>query len=232
MAKTSLEQRFRAEILDGHKGPAVIVPFDPAKTWNAEPAKVPAPWKSGYLVKGKMNEKAFEGWIGNRWGRSFILVDEGLQGRMRAKVGDVVTVAVVPRNASTKGAKPPVKAKARAENDPALEALFEGREPQVRAIYDELLKRVRKLGPVTVEPKKTSIHLVSGTAFAGFHPRKSSVLLNIKTASALKSPRIKKIERPSKNRFHNELVLENPRDVNAELIGWLAAAYELTASRG
>jgi hypothetical protein len=218
MAKASLEQRFDAEILDGHKGPAVIVPFDPAKTWNAAPAKVPAPWKSGYLVKGKMNKTAFEGWIGHRWGRSFILVDEGLQQRLRAKVGDVVTVAVVPRVAST-------------ETDPALDALFAGRRPQVRAIYDELLKHVRKLGPVIVEPKKTSIHLVSGTAFAGVHPRKSSVLLNIKTAAALKSPRIKKIEQPSKNRFHNELVLASPSDVDAELLKWLAAAYELTTSR-
>jgi len=102
MAKVKLEQRFTAEILDGHKGPAVIVPFDPAKIWNMEPAQVPAPWKTGYLIKGTMNRTPFESWIGHRWGRSFILVDEALQKRMRARVGDVVTIAVKPRRSAKK----------------------------------------------------------------------------------------------------------------------------------
>ena len=90
-------QHFQAEILDGHKGAAIIVPFDPAKTWKVEPAAVPAPWKKGYLVEGTMNRTPFESWIGHRWGRFFILVDQAQQKRIRAKVGDVVAVAVSPR---------------------------------------------------------------------------------------------------------------------------------------
>lgn len=96
------EQTFHAQILDGHKGAAVIVPFDPAKIWDVEPATVSPPWKKGYLVSGKINRAGFEGWIGNRWGRNFILVDDELLKKARAKIGDVVRMTVSPRKAPAK----------------------------------------------------------------------------------------------------------------------------------
>jgi hypothetical protein len=96
------EQSFHAQILDGHKGAAVIVPFDPAKIWDIEPAAVPAPWKKGYLVSGKLNRGGFEGWIGNRWGRNFILVDDELLKKARANIGDVVRMTVSPRKTPVK----------------------------------------------------------------------------------------------------------------------------------
>lgn len=102
MNKSGSEQRFLAELLDGHKGTAVIVPFDPAKVWKVKPVTVPAPWKSGYLVQGRMNDTPFEGWIGRRWGRWFILVDKTLKKQMGAKTGDVVSVAIAPRRAATR----------------------------------------------------------------------------------------------------------------------------------
>jgi hypothetical protein len=37
------------------------------------------------------------------------------------------------------------------------------------------------------------------------------------------------LERVSANRFHNEMLLESPKDVDAEVIGWLKAAYALSA---
>ena len=99
MARTKAKQEFHAEILNGHKGAAVIVPFDPAKIWEVEPAALPNPWKSGFLVQGKMNQTAFEGWIGHRWRRNFILIDKALLRRMRASIGDVVLISVTPRDA-------------------------------------------------------------------------------------------------------------------------------------
>jgi hypothetical protein len=33
----------------------------------------------------------------------------------------------------------------------------------------------------------------------------------------------------SKNRYHNEIKLEQPADVDAELVGWLREAYTLGA---
>src|SRR5437588_12991369 len=67
---------------------------------------------------------------------------------------------------------------------------FEGKDAAVRQIYDSLLKATGKFGPVAEEPKKTSIHLVNKTAFAGVATRKSAMVLTIKSDREISSPRI------------------------------------------
>jgi Domain of unknown function (DUF5655) len=124
------------------------------------------------------------------------------------------------------------KTKPHAAADPALDALFAGKDAVARAIYDALLAAVRRIGDVAADPKKTSIHLnagPAGTAFAGVHPRKSAILLNIRTDAKLTSARIRKTEQVSKNRYHNELLLTATTDVDDELERWLAAAYRLSS---
>ena len=105
---------------------------------------------------------------------------------------------------------------------------FEGKDAVVRKIYDALLKQSRKFGPVVEEPKKTSIHLVNATAFAGVATRKNALVLTIKSDRDLDSPRIHKSEQTSARRFHHEVKLTMPSDVDAELVGWLKAGYELS----
>ena len=106
---------------------------------------------------------------------------------------------------------------------------FEGKDKSVRSIYDRLLQKVRQFGRVSEEPKKTSIHLVNRTAFAGVTMRKSAIILTVKSDRKLSSPRIHKSERASANRFHHEVKLSGPADVDAELIKWLKDGYELSA---
>ena len=106
---------------------------------------------------------------------------------------------------------------------------FTGKEPATRKIYDRLLKASGKFGPVIEDPKKTSIHLVNQTAFAGVATRKSAIVLTIKSDRKLDSPRIHKSEQTSARRFHHEVKLTSPADVDAELAGWLKSAYELSA---
>lgn len=108
-------------------------------------------------------------------------------------------------------------------------SLFAKSEPSVEKTYAAILKAVSKFGDVRAEEKKTSIHLCAKTGFAGVHPRKSAVLLNIRSATPIKSKRIRKVERVSANRFHNEMLLETPKEVDAEVIGWLKSAYALSA---
>lgn len=106
---------------------------------------------------------------------------------------------------------------------------FEGKAPNVRKIYDQLLKRLKKFGKITEEPKKTSIHIVNATALAGIATRKESLVLTIKSDRKLMSPRIHKSEQTSARRFHHEVKLTSPADVDDELIGWLESAYQLSA---
>jgi Domain of unknown function (DUF5655) len=111
----------------------------------------------------------------------------------------------------------------------AAVGLFVGGDPEVLATYDRLLAVLRELGPFTEEPKKTSVHLVRATGFAGVHPRKRSLILNLRTDRPLESARIARVEQVSKNRYHNEIKLERPADVDADLVGWLREAYLLGA---
>ncbi len=93
MAKT---RRFRAEIETGHKGEAVIVPFDPAKAWGTKSRRVPG-YAVGWLAKGTIAGVPFESFVGHRWGRFFILVPAEMQRAAGVKPGDVVDVVVSPR---------------------------------------------------------------------------------------------------------------------------------------
>ena len=101
------------------------------------------------------------------------------------------------------------------------------------AIQSRSAVQLSRTSPVTIETKKTSLHLIAGThgsAFAGVHPQKSAILLNIRSAVPIESPRVRKVEQVSKHRFHNEVLLASPDDVNGELLRWLKAAYELASS--
>ena len=100
---------------------------------------------------------------------------------------------------------------------------------EVNELYRKLLGELKKTGKLVVEEKKTSFHFKSGAAFAGVHPRKTYFILNIVSASPLKSPRIIKQEQVSKNRFHNRVKIANSGDIDSELMGWLKEAYALTS---
>jgi hypothetical protein len=105
---------------------------------------------------------------------------------------------------------------------------FQNKDKVVREIYDRLLSKVEQCGPVIEEPKKTSIHLVNRTAFAGVATRKAAINLTIKSDHELNSTRINRTEQVSTNRFHHEVKLTSPAEVDAELVAWLKAAYALS----
>lgn len=112
----------------------------------------------------------------------------------------------------------------------SVEEHFEKKDASVRATYDALLRVARRFGGVIEEPKKTSIHLVADSAFAGVATRRSKLVLTIKSPVEIQSPRIAKCERLSANRWHCEVHLESPEGVDAEVASWLQRAYEI--SRG
>jgi hypothetical protein len=108
---------------------------------------------------------------------------------------------------------------------------FTGKDPAVRKTYRRLIDVARTFGPVTEEAKKTSIHLVRHAAFAGIATRRSSLILTLKSATDIRSPRVEKREQTSANRWHVEVRLEEPAQVDRQLTAWLKAAYGLAGPR-
>jgi hypothetical protein len=106
---------------------------------------------------------------------------------------------------------------------------FERRSPVVRQSYDAILAAARQLGPVIEEPKKTSIHLVRRTAFGGVATQKEKLVLTLKSPAAQPSTRIHKQEQASANRWHLQIHINHPSEIDAEVQGWLKQAWEMSA---
>jgi len=115
------------------------------------------------------------------------------------------------------------------DDRPTVAAHFSGRSAAVRAIYARILEAVREHGPVREEPKKTSIHLARRTAFAGIATRTDALMLTLKSASDIRSRRIVKRQQASANRWHLEIRLDDPAQVDDQLRGWLRQAIDLSS---
>lgn len=90
------KKRFDAELIEGHKGVVVaLVPFDPEEAFGCKPTRL-AGRRHGWPVRATVNGVAFEGYVGERWGRFFIAIDEGVRAVAKVAAGDVVSVAVAP----------------------------------------------------------------------------------------------------------------------------------------
>ena len=87
---------FEAELIEGHKGvTVVIVPFDPEEKWSRKPVRLD-PRRDGWLVTGTANGIRFDGYIGYRWGRFFIIIDLEVREAAGVSVGDKLCMIVEP----------------------------------------------------------------------------------------------------------------------------------------
>jgi hypothetical protein len=112
---------------------------------------------------------------------------------------------------------------------PDVEQHFTNKQPQVRATHERLLEIAARFGSIREEPKKTSIHLMNRTAFAGVATRKDSLILTVKALSDLSHGRIIKHEQTSANRWHLDFRLESPNGIDSRIESWLREAFVLAA---
>jgi hypothetical protein len=105
---------------------------------------------------------------------------------------------------------------------------FRDKQSTVKAIYDAIVKTAEEFGPVKQDPKKTSIHLVRKSAFAGVATRKSALILTVKSKTDLKSNRVVRRQQASASRWYLYVKVESPDEVDKELKKWLKDSYELS----
>ena len=88
--------RFEAELIEGHKGVTVVlVPFDPEEKWSQKPIRLDAR-RHGWLITGTVNGIEFEGFIGERWNRFFIIIENELRALAKVSVGDPLKLVIEP----------------------------------------------------------------------------------------------------------------------------------------
>jgi len=89
-------ERFKANVLSGHKGAAVEIPFDPTGRWGVPPRRV-MPRRRGHAVRGALNQVPFESFIVSRSKRYFLFLAPEVLYTAEAKVGDTVSVVLTLR---------------------------------------------------------------------------------------------------------------------------------------
>jgi hypothetical protein len=100
---TARRERFEAELLSGHKGAAVEVPFDPARHWSVEAVPL---WRGrrGFPVEAMIDGVPFASAIVPRMRRHFLLVDDAVCKQAKARIGARVKITIRPAR-SPKAAK-------------------------------------------------------------------------------------------------------------------------------
>jgi uncharacterized protein DUF5655 len=106
-----------------------------------------------------------------------------------------------------------------------LDDHFRGRDPHLRGVFDELVRRLRKLGPVQVDPVKTSINLTARHHFGAVTVRGTFLRLGFLSEGRIDDHRIVHIERLGPRKFGHSIVLESLADLDDVVLDWLAAAY-------
>jgi hypothetical protein len=85
------KRSFKAAVPMGHKGPAIVYPFDPAEVLGPRPRQ---------FVRGTLNGAAFEGEIGCRRRVHYTCVPADLLAAAKVTPGDVADVTIEPREPS------------------------------------------------------------------------------------------------------------------------------------
>ena len=107
---------------------------------------------------------------------------------------------------------------------PSINAAYQKNAQEIGVSLQAVYGKLRK-----IEPQVTRA-LVRETAarFAGVATRQHALILTIKSDRNLSSPRIHKSEQTSAQRFHHQVKLNSPAEVDSELLKWLKDAYALS----
>ncbi|MFH0952566.1 MAG: DUF5655 domain-containing protein [Patescibacteria group bacterium] len=109
---------------------------------------------------------------------------------------------------------------------PVKKHLAKGNEKS-RMLYVELLKKLRKIGPVKIESLPCCIHFVSHFTFGCCYIMKNKIRLHFVLPNKVKDKRINKWGKLSSQKYMYEIDIENLSDLDIKLLRWLKKAYYL-----
>ena len=110
-----------------------------------------------------------------------------------------------------------------------FDAQYAGLKAALRPVFDRLAEAVRSLGgDAALDPRQSYVALVRGRQFGVIQAStKTRVDLGLVLAGVTPECRLDKA--PSSlgsGRITHRIALASPEDVDAEVVGWLRAAYE------
>lgn len=96
-----------------------------------------------------------------------------------------------------------------------------------KKLYAELLKKLRKIGPIKIESLPCCIHFVSSYTFGCCYIMKNKIRLHFVLKEKIKDGRVKKWSQVSSQKYLYEIDITNKKEMDAKLTKWLKEAYYL-----
>lgn len=112
-----------------------------------------------------------------------------------------------------------------------MESRFEGKPEEVQRTFVRLVGKLERLGPIRVDAVKSGINFAGRAHFAGARPQKDGLSVGFVPGRRLEDARVVRAEWVG-GRFHAHSVkLTGEAELDDQLLGWLAEAYELKGRR-
>ena len=108
---------------------------------------------------------------------------------------------------------------------------FINKKPNVRAVYEKILKETKKFGKVNVSPVQTSIMLKNISTFLGMHLRKDSMDVSFFLPEETNEFPVHKTFRYGKNKIAHTLRIERTSEVDKQLVKWMKISYNLAGKK-
>jgi hypothetical protein len=109
--------------------------------------------------------------------------------------------------------------------DDVLDEIYSGPKAGFRPIHEKLMKEIDKFGEFEIAPKKGYVSLRRRKQFAMIGPKTNTRFeVGINAKDFKKTARL--LEQPKGSMCNYIVNLSDPKQVDAELIAWLKAAYE------
>ena len=100
----------------------------------------------------------------------------------------------------------------------------------VQGIYNKLMAAVKKFGPYDITATPKAIFLKNPGSFVAIKPKKATLELEFLLDTAIDEFPVYKNLRTSKNRVAHFIRLDDPSQVDMQLIQWLKLSYTLISN--
>jgi hypothetical protein len=105
---------------------------------------------------------------------------------------------------------------------------FRNSDPKLQRLYAELLRFVRRLGPVRVNVTKTRISFQNRVRFAGVAAvRRDALIAAFWLKRRIDSPRFSKVDFIPPNNYVYQFRLADASELDEDVDAWLREAYQL-----
>ena len=112
-----------------------------------------------------------------------------------------------------------------------LEHHFSGKPPQIRALFDDVVAALRRIGPVKILPEKTRIAFQVRMSFAQLTPKSKWLDGHVVLARRFEHPRFRQIQTISPRNHVHSFRITSTRDIDTEFTSWLTEAYSVGEQR-